>query len=137
MAAYITTVPVRLAAVVLVGAGLLFLVRGHRYRRSPSLAVGAGSMLATLGAATAWIAWFIHPSDGARSWESIPDIYFALFDSWPYTLVVAGAAAGLWITVEWTVSHRWSGTSALAIAVGSVAASVTLGLLDGSISPLG
>lgn len=83
------------------------------------------------------MAFFIYPSDGPRGWVSVPDIYFALFASWSYVFMFAFAAAGLWIVIDRLASHHWSISSVRGILVGSLAASVTLGLLDPAISPLG
>jgi hypothetical protein len=132
VAIFITPGPVQLVAASLLVTGVLLLALGHRSERFSALLVGAGALLATVGVATAW-GTFVRMSDGRTGWVSVGDIYLAMFDSWPYVLVLAVCAAGLWTFVDRLFSHRWSGGSTVGVAVGSLVAALFLGLLDSSI----
>ena len=112
--------------------GCLGLALGHRLRRLSLPAVGSGALLATLGVVTA-SASFARFSDGPTGWPSVPDIFSSTFGSRPYVFVVAACATVLWGLLHLACSRRWDWRRAAAILVGSMVASVVLGLLDKSL----
>ncbi|MFH1330913.1 MAG: hypothetical protein ABIJ48_09730 [Actinomycetota bacterium] len=128
----ITPGPVQVAAGALIVVGLLGLALGHRLGRLAPPTVGSGALVATVGGVTAYRS-LTHFSDGPTGWQSVPDIYSSAFDSWPYVFVVAVCATVLWVLVDLAFSRRWDWRRVAAVLVGSVVASVCLGLLDASL----
>lgn len=129
----ITPGAIQLGAVGLLVFGVLALVRAQRSEfRSLPLA-GLGSLLATLGAGTAWRALTARSSVGGPLWASIRDVYRSMFDSWLYVFVVGSSAALLWVVVAGLIFHKWSVRSTVATLIGSLVGSMSMGLLDSSI----
>lgn len=132
-AAYITPGPVQAISVALLVVGLGALAYAHRSDRLTPWLAGAGALLATFAVVTASKAFFSSYSDGPTGWTSVRWIYASMFDSWPYVFVVGLCAAALWVAVERLISHRWSPRTMTGVLLGSLLASVVLGLLDASI----
>ena len=131
--AYISVTTVRLVGAALLVIGVLAIANSHRLGRRSAVIAGIGALGATLGLVSLFHSFGSITSGPAPGWSQFRHIFSSTFDSWLWVAVFAAVVSTIWLGVALATSRRWSRLQVVAIVAGSVAGSVTLGLLDGSV----